>query len=312
MKTFREYINEVDAKNINGVNPGKKQHMAKDSFYRHFYDFDDNMVGSIASEVIDDDYTYIKKMGDYGLYKSKKNPDKWVVGKILYNTTPLEKGKTRFGIVKSNLGPRQDTLDESDILLEAEAKFGNYKFSDDIFKTLTDEQLKKGYDFVEDIKDYKMYREKQDAVFVLIDTTNGVNSVVFSMKISRIDNIGNKFFRTSKLKIRKLYNVDGVAVKDIENIIRQGLASEIYQYLVLTLGYSILGDKEQYLGARRLWSRLSINNPDVKVDIVNIDTGEIIISDYNIKHGKSDDSFDPNVWTTDDSTHHIRTLLTAR
>lgn len=101
------------------------------------------------------------------------------------------------------------------------------------------------------------------------------------------------------------------ALKDIEEFSRQGFATDVYRYLTLELGYSILGDKEQYLGARKLWTRLS-KDDDLKVDIVNIATGEILFSDYEIKHGKADDSFDPNVWTTDDSTHHIRTLLTSK
>lgn len=301
LPSFKEYLQIKEQEKLDEVGPKKKTLLDE---YKDKYHFDKDVFISKSEDSINDNFILTKQDNNLMLYTSKSDKTKFMLGRFY---EPINKqDERRFGIIKSNIFRSKDYLNE------AEAKFGNFSFSSDIFKTLDVKALKRKYDYVDKINEYSLYREKHDAVFVLCEELdNEAFDIIFSIKLTRLNNISNKISRNSELHLKKLYNVDGVALKDVDNMRSSGIASNVYMYLVQELGYSILGDKEQYLGARRLWTKLS-KRKDTLVNIVNTATGEILFSDYEIKHGKADDSFDPNVWTTDDSTHHIRTLLTSK
>ncbi len=106
--------------------------------------------------------------------------------------------------------------------------------------------------------------------------------------------------------IEKVLNVMSVAtIKDLSG---SGLALQVYKYIVNDLGYSIISDKDQYFGARKLWSKLS-RETDVVVDVVDLKTFEIIATGVNIKHGKMNDEFDERFWSTTTNKENIRFVL---
>lgn len=70
-----------------------------------------------------------------------------------------------------------------------------------------------------------------------------------------------------------------------------GFATLLYKHLVNDIGITLMGDEEQYLGARNLWISLS-NHPEFIVDIVDISNAKVIE-----KNVKLTDALDPRIWT---------------
>lgn len=119
----------------------------------------------------------------------------------------------------------------------------------------------------------------------------------------------------------KLYEVSLVQVREVNreldsteytNISQSGIASSVYKFFSDS-GISLLGDVEQYLGARRLWSKIS-KDTNYQVDIVDIKNKKVIVSDTEIYHGLSDEEFDKRVWSLVDETiiNDIRVLLRSK
>lgn len=73
-----------------------------------------------------------------------------------------------------------------------------------------------------------------------------------------------------------------------------GLGKKLYTILVDDLKWTLMGDQEQYEGARNLWVSLS-NNPGFKVDIVELATGKVLARDVNLQ-----DALDERIWTDED------------
>lgn len=125
---------------------------------------------------------------------------------------------------------------------------------------------------------------------------------VFKISLTRYKHVENK------LKYKKLVNVDSVAVnKDYQH---KGISTFIYKYLVNTLNYTILGDKYQYFGARKLWARLS-KELDVKVDLIDIKTKTKIKENVILYHGNYDKDFDKALWSYNNNKENIRSVLTG-
>lgn len=105
----------------------------------------------------------------------------------------------------------------------------------------------------------------------------------------------------------KLNVVKSVYVRD-ENQ-KSGIAIMMYKYLVDKLGFDIMGDSQQYFGARKLWVKLS-EDSRFMVDIVDIKNKEVI--DYGVKvyHGLEDSDFDKRIWSYDRDKDNIRLVLT--
>ena len=73
-------------------------------------------------------------------------------------------------------------------------------------------------------------------------------------------------------------------------------------------GVMILGDREQYFGARRLWAALS-RDTDIIVDVVDYRNLTVIARDVRLHQGRYDEDFDKAIWSYDDSRKHIRLVL---
>lgn len=96
-------------------------------------------------------------------------------------------------------------------------------------------------------------------------------------------------------KYKNVYEVDAI---EVANIVRKnGLSTELYRFLVLQLRMNVLCGGVQYFGARKLWSRLS-RQPDMAVDVVDMNTPKIIEKNAILKHGQNNDEFDPRYWDT--------------
>jgi len=144
---------------------------------------------------------------------------------------------------------------------------------------------------------YWIHRDK--AIKGGVETIHKFVNIVY-LDASRDKKVQYQFDR------KYVVNIDLVIVdKDFRN---NSLAIVLYNYLAQVEGYNILGDKTQYFGARALWSRLSKSN-DIVVDIVDIDTGEYVDRNVVLHQGNYDKDFDKRLWSLDDKTHNIRSLL---
>ena len=83
--------------------------------------------------------------------------------------------------------------------------------------------------------------------------------------------------------------VKGVETHSTER--NKGYGKIFYKKLVNDLGFTLMGDEEQYAGARNLWISLS-NHPEFIVDIVDISNAKVIE-----KNVKLTDALDPRIWT---------------
>ena len=131
------------------------------------------------------------------------------------------------------------------------------------------------------------------------------------------DLMENHFYAVFSISLEKIklkyyadsFIVKGVAVIDNDNFNRTGIAYEMYQYFVKALKYTLVGDAEQYFGARKLWAKLS-KNIDLKVDIYDIKENELIYKDVILHHGKYDSDFDERLWSYSKDKHNVRSILT--
>lgn len=74
------------------------------------------------------------------------------------------------------------------------------------------------------------------------------------------------------------------------------------------MNFVIMGDSQQYFGARKLWSKLS-KSSDVIVDLVNIKTKKVLKKNITLHQGNSEEDFDKAVWSLDTSKENIRPIL---
>ena len=128
-----------------------------------------------------------------------------------------------------------------------------------------------------------------------------VFEVILRIGLSRYKSI------EQKLGYKKLINVNGVAL--LSKYRQNGIALIIYKYLINELNYTILGDKEQYFGARKLWARLS-KDLDVQVDIIDANTKTKIIDNVVLHHGNYDSDFDKALWSYKEDKENLRSVLT--
>jgi len=133
--------------------------------------------------------------------------------------------------------------------------------------------------------------------------TKPVFETIFKIVLTRYKSIGHK------LKYKKLVNVD--AVITLNSYTNNGIATTIYKYLVNELDYNILGDEEQYFGARKLWARLS-KELDVQVDIIDAKNKEHVTRNIKLHHGNYDKDFDKALWSYNDDNNkkNLRSVLT--
>lgn len=122
---------------------------------------------------------------------------------------------------------------------------------------------------------------------------------ILDIQLEEENNIGIKF------NLKNPYKVKEIIV--IPKYRGAGLSSSLYK-LFIKKGINLIGDSEQFFGARKLWAKLSKEH-DVFVDIIDIKDGSYIEKNSIINHGELDGDFDKRVWTRDDSKWNIRLLL---
>lgn len=113
--------------------------------------------------------------------------------------------------------------------------------------------------------------------------------VVMKLDCSRVSTF-ERFFNT-----KKLIKVNAVAL--LEELQGRGIVSSVYKFLVNTLGYTLLSDRVQYNGARKLWNRLSNEVEQVTVDVVNVRTKETIKPNAQLNHGTNPAEFNREFWS---------------
>ena len=195
--------------------------------------------------------------------------------------------------------------ESDDISEQAIAIQGDWSAKDDLGSKSTF-MLEKEWNYIEDIESMKLYKHKSSNAWILgnIKNIDGEDKprfgISFRIDFSNQKNIGYKF------GLKKLYNVDEVGVsKDKRGF---GLATKMYSYFIKKQGYNIIGDEQQFFGARRLWSKLSrITN--LVVDIVDIKNEIILEKNAKIYHGDLDEEFDKRVWSYDIDKKDIRLIL---
>lgn len=103
---------------------------------------------------------------------------------------------------------------------------------------------------------------------------------------------------------KNVINIDGVFTAEDIQFRRKGISTFMYQYLVNKLNFTILGDLEQFFGARKLWVGLS-KIKSMQVDVIDLSKNEIIIENAILVHGEKDEEFDKRIWDTEESNSYI-------
>ena len=197
------------------------------------------------------------------------------------------------------------TGESDDLSEQAIAMQGDWDAKDDL-GSISTFMLAKEWDYIEDLFGMKLYKHKSTNAWILgtIKNVEGEDKprlgVSFRIDFSNRKNIGFKF------GLKKLYNVDEVGVsKDKRGF---GLASDMYSYFIKNHGYNIIGDEQQFFGARKLWSKLS-RITDLTVDIIDIENAKTLEEDTIIHHGDLDEEFDKRVWSYGLEKRYIRLIL---
>lgn len=102
-------------------------------------------------------------------------------------------------------------------------------------------------------------------------------------------------YATASLKpFRELKNKKAFQVYSIKNMGSEqggkGLGTQMYEFLILKMGYTVVSDESQYDGARKAYKRLSDNS---KIKLQLFDTYENKIVNDNLKIKNANDT---NVW----------------
>lgn len=134
-----------------------------------------------------------------------------------------------------------------------------------------------------------------------VDTKIGIEKkdvfqAIFALQISKKE--------LSLKQYKNVINIDGVFTAEDIEFRRKGISTFMYQYLVNKLHYTILGDLEQYFGARKLWTGLS-KIKSMQVDVIDLSKNEIIIENAILIHGEKDEEFDKRIWDTEESDSYI-------
>ena len=103
---------------------------------------------------------------------------------------------------------------------------------------------------------------------------------------------------------KNVINIDGVFTTEDIQFRRKGISTFMYQYLVNKLHFTILGDLEQFFGARKLWTGLS-KIKSMQVDVIDLSKSIVVIENAILIHGEKDEEFDKRIWDTEESNSYI-------
>lgn len=103
---------------------------------------------------------------------------------------------------------------------------------------------------------------------------------------------------------KNVINIDGVFTDEDRAFRSKGISTFMYQYLVNKLHFTILGDLEQFFGARKLWTGLS-KIKSMQVDVIDLSKNTVVIDNAILVHGEKDEEFDKRIWDTEESKSYI-------
>jgi hypothetical protein len=199
---------------------------------------------------------------------------------------------------------------------QAQAKKGDWKGGIEFIRNFSSFTIYSDYKFEHDIKikdlgTLKLYKHKTNNAYVagiFIETTD------LTKEGKKTETTFKGVFSISfeEIKLKDFSNcvvVKGVSVTDDETYQKSGISTTMYKFFVKNKKLTIVGDGEQYFGARKLWSKLS-NSIDVKVDIYDIQKQELIFSDVILHHGHYNSDFDERLWSYSKSKLNLRSILT--
>ena len=122
-----------------------------------------------------------------------------------------------------------------------------------------------------------------------------VFQTIFALQISKKNNV---------LKYQNVINIDGIFTAEDIEFRRKGISTFMYQYLVNKLHFTILGDLDQFFGARKLWVGLS-KIKSMQVDVIDLKENKVVIENAILIHGEKDEEFDKRIWDTEESKTYI-------
>lgn len=187
---------------------------------------------------------------------------------------------------------KEKNSEDDDLTENAMAMRGHYNF------TNTDVGIKREDIIIKDsIEIYKQNeiriittKKSGDVIVYLFEE----DLIIGQMVLSYFKNIR----KINKIVTQKCYQVKAVNILASKR--RRGLAELMYDSL-LKNGYSLIGDKEQYFGARRLWEKFS-KTPGYKVSIFCDQPRELIYEDVELNGD------DARVWI-DEEDNKKETLI---
>jgi hypothetical protein len=204
--------------------------------------------------------------------------------------------------------------EDDDLSEQAQVKKGNWKGGKDMVLDISKTGIDLYYKKIDTIK----FKGKEHILYLNTEVKDKENYILGYFETETIQTkVGPEEYSTfmvqfgitfSKYKNTKTYatvhNVDGVGVKTTN----AGYSKFMYKYFVKNKGYTIIGDNEQYFGARKLWSRLS-KELDVIVDIYDLKSDSIIESNVVLHHGNYNNDFDERLWSYSKNKDNIRSIL---
>lgn len=196
---------------------------------------------------------------------------------------------------------------------QAIARVGNWAAGSEMVASLSKFIYGLSYEHVQDVafdgRIYSLSKHKEHPIYII----GKMQPVADASTNPR--NAGKEEFGVAcKLRMAKIPDVAGfTSVMHVEAVSVEsdsrgyGIAKWMYKWLVAH-GTVILGDLEQYFGARKLWVSLS-RDSEVVVDIIDIDKNQVIERDAALHHGDLDVDFDKRVWDYGGDMAHIRLIL---
>lgn len=166
-------------------------------------------------------------------------------------------------------------------------------------------------------KEYQLRKLRTQNEFILgrFEQHHSINSseleerfvVICQISTSRQHSIETELKKLNQ-EYRRIININGIYID--EKFRGIGLATLLYKWLVNEQNFVVMGDSQQYFGARRLWSKLSRQN-DVIVDLIDISENKILDQGVILHHGETEKDFDERLWSMfpDVSKRNIRPIL---
>ncbi|MHB8098027.1 MAG: hypothetical protein ACYDD5_00345 [Sulfuricurvum sp.] len=193
---------------------------------------------------------------------------------------------------------------------QAIAKRGNWDYDISHIGTLTELVFNKSWKIKDtiiiDTKEYSIIKHNNANTWAIgsliksIDSKETIFDRILFLEMENSKNIGHK------VNLSPLYRAKMIGIK--EDMRGFSIAKKMYKYLVKVQGYNIIGDTEQFFGARKLWASLS-KDTDIIVDIIDTKKGEYIEKDVTLHHGTDDWDFDKRTWDYSDHLEDVRLIL---